>query len=233
MRVLDVGCGAGDVSFLAASLVGPDGFVFGVDKSPEAVAMARERAQQSQLTNVQFAVSDLEEVQVEEPVDALIGRLILMYFPRPAEVLRHLLTHVRPAGLVVFQELDGSGVTAEPACETFLTAGARIAETLRRAGADLRTGLKLPVIFEDAGLPTPRTLQMARVEHGPDAAGYAWMEQLTRTLLPLMERTGVASAAEVDVDTLAERIRNEVVARRASVVLPPFVGAWTRVGAQP
>ena len=61
----------------------------------------------------------------------------------------------------------------------------------------------------------------------------AWMEQLTRTLLPLMERTGVASAAEVDVDTLAERIRNEVVARRASVVLPPFVGAWTRVGAQP
>src|SRR6266571_1409689 len=37
MRVLDIGCGMGDVSFLAASLVGPEGAVTGVDRSPEAI----------------------------------------------------------------------------------------------------------------------------------------------------------------------------------------------------
>ena len=52
-----------------------------------------------------------------------------------------------------------------------------------------------------------------------------------RTLLPLMERTGVASAAEVDVDTLASRLRQEVVANQAVVVPPPFIGAWTRTSA--
>ena len=41
MRVLDLGCGTGGVSMLAASLVGPRGSVVGIDQSPEAIALAR------------------------------------------------------------------------------------------------------------------------------------------------------------------------------------------------
>ena len=44
MRVLDLGCGAGDVTFVAADLVGPDGSVVGVDRSPQALARAQLRA---------------------------------------------------------------------------------------------------------------------------------------------------------------------------------------------
>ena len=54
------------------------------------------------------------------------------------------------------------------------------------------------------------------------------MEQVTRTLLPLMERTGLATAAEVGLDTLAARLREEVVAADATVVPPPLIGAWAR-----
>jgi hypothetical protein len=43
-----------------------------------------------------------------------------------------------------------------------------------------------------------------------------------------MERTGVATAAEVDIDTLAGRMRVELVANRATVVTPSLVAAWTR-----
>ncbi|MCB0214090.1 MAG: class I SAM-dependent methyltransferase, partial [Anaerolineae bacterium] len=75
MRILDVGCGAGDVSFLAASLVGPEGMVIGIDKSPEAIAVATQRARQVGLTNVRFMAVDLMDFQLDEaPVDALIGR---------------------------------------------------------------------------------------------------------------------------------------------------------------
>ena len=84
MRVLDVGCGAGDVSFLAARLVGPEGTVLGIDKAPEAVGLARERARAAGLTNVDFLVQDAAELSLGAPVDALIGRLVLMYFAEPA-----------------------------------------------------------------------------------------------------------------------------------------------------
>jgi ubiquinone/menaquinone biosynthesis C-methylase UbiE len=46
MLVLDLGCGAGDVAFVAAGLVGPDGHVVGVDRSPEALPRAWLRAEQ-------------------------------------------------------------------------------------------------------------------------------------------------------------------------------------------
>ena len=45
MRVLDVGCGSGDVAFLAAELVGPGGEVIGVDRAIAAIRRGTARAQ--------------------------------------------------------------------------------------------------------------------------------------------------------------------------------------------
>ena len=230
MRVLDVGCGTGDVSFLAARLVGPDGAVVGIDRSAEAVEVARRRAAGAGLHHVHFIAVDAAEVELEAPVDAVIGRLVLMYFPDPAAVLRRLVGWLAPGGIVAFQEMDMTSPTSEPRCEAFETAGRRLTETFSRAGIDLRTGLKLHRIFRQAGLPAPRLIQGARVEAGPASPIYAWLEQTTRTLLPLMERTGVATAAEVAVETLAERLREEAVARDAVLVPPPLIGAWARTG---
>jgi ubiquinone/menaquinone biosynthesis C-methylase UbiE len=208
-------------------LVGPEGAVIGVDRSPDAIAIARQRAQKAQLSNVEFIATDLDKLTLDQPVDALIGRLVLMYFPKPAVVLRHLLSFVKPGGIVAFQELDMESIVAQPMCDEFWLAGQRLNHTFARAGIDLRTGLKLPSIFQEAGLPAPQMLQLARVEHGPESQAYAWIAQLTRTLLPLMQQTGVATADDVRVDTLAARMRDEAVAKKAVLVLPPFIGAWT------
>src|SRR4029434_1821163 len=54
MRVLDLGCGAGDVSILAATLVGSSGSVVGVDLSAEAIAGAPKRAKATGSTQSQF-----------------------------------------------------------------------------------------------------------------------------------------------------------------------------------
>jgi len=231
MRVLDVGCGTGDVSVLAARRVGPTGQVLGIDRAPEAVAVAQRRAREAGLTNVSFAVHDLSDLTLTGPVDALIGRLVLMYLSDPAATLRRLLEGVKPGGVVAFQEMDMDAATCEPDCPLLAATGERIIQTFVRAGLDHRTGLKLARIYRNAGLPAPETLQGARVESGPDSLIYAWLTQTTRTLLPLMERTGVASAAEVGIDTLETRLRDAVVAADAVVVPPPLIGAWTRTPA--
>jgi 2-polyprenyl-3-methyl-5-hydroxy-6-metoxy-1,4-benzoquinol methylase len=51
MRVLDLGCGAGDVSLLAAKFVGPTGMVVGIDRNRDVLAVATDRAQAAGLTN--------------------------------------------------------------------------------------------------------------------------------------------------------------------------------------
>ena len=229
MRVLDIGCGTGDVSFLAAKLVGTEGEVIGVDKSPTATALASQRAAAAGLTNVQFVTEDLTELVLDEPVDVLIGRLVLMYFADPAVLLRRLCQFVRPGGLVVFHELDATAVKSLPRCELVETTISQIIQTFTRAGVDVQTGLKLAQIFIEAGLPRPEMIQAARLGNGPDSPAYQHITEITRTLLPLMERVGVATAAEVDIDTLAERLGQEVVANNATLVAPPFIGGWARL----
>jgi SAM-dependent methyltransferase len=230
MRVLDVGCGPGDVTLLAAKLVGPTGTVIGVDKSPETITFAAQRASAANLTNVHFLTRDLADLVLDEPVDALIGRLVLMYFPAPAELLQRLTEFVKPGGIVVFHEIDTDGAKSEPHCAIYETAIQRIRETFRRVGADTRTGIKLGRIFEAAGLPAPQLILGARVERGPDSLLYDQVAQLTRTMLPLMQRTEVASLNEVGIETLASRMRAEAVALNATLVFPSFIGAWTRRG---
>jgi ubiquinone/menaquinone biosynthesis C-methylase UbiE len=228
MRVLDVGCGAGDVAFLAARLVGPHGGVIGVDRSPEAVELALARARAAGLANVEFLAHDAADLTLDGPVDAMVGRLVLMYFPDPAATLRRLLRHVRPGGLVVFQEMDMGAVVSEPYCPLLETTAERIRQTFARVGADPRAGLKLWRTLRAAGLPAPRMTQGARVEAGPDSAAYGHVAGIVGTLLPLMERTGVATSADVEIETLEARLRDEAVANDAVLVPPPFIGAWTR-----
>ena len=229
MRVLDIGSGAGDVSFLAAKFVGPEGTVIGVDKSPEAIATASKRATNAGLTNVQFLTSDLLEISLEEPVDALIGRFVLVYFSDPVALLRHLVRFVKPGGIVAFHEMSMDGATSEPTVELFARTLARLKLAHIRAGIDIRSSLRLSQTFRQAGLPAPHMIQAARVESGPDAMIYEQAAQVTRTLLPLLERTGVATAEEIDIETLAARLRHESLALDATLVSPTLIGAWTRI----
>jgi SAM-dependent methyltransferase len=233
MRVLDVGCGAGDVSFLVADLVGPSGSVLGIDRSEDAVALATRRAGDAGLDNVRFRAADIADPTLDEPVDALVGRLVLMYQPDPAATLRRLASLVRPGGIVAFHEFDLAGCTSEPPCPLFDATMERMRQTFIRAGVDHRTGLKLGRIFEDAGLPSPQMALATRIERGPTCGAFDQITGVMRTLLPLTERSGVATAAQMGIDTLADRLRDEVVALRATVVAPLFVGAWTRVPSPP
>ena len=87
MRVLDLGCGAGDSTFVAADLVGPGGSVVGLDHSPDALARARLRAGQRGLAQVQFIEGDIHDPAPGGPFDAIVERLALWQLPDPAEVL--------------------------------------------------------------------------------------------------------------------------------------------------
>ena len=114
MRVLDVGSGVGDVAFVAAELVGETGTVVGTDRSGLAIALARHRAAERSLRTVSFREGDPTEMNFEEPFDAVVGRYVLMFQPDPVAMLRRVVAHAHPGGLVVFHEPYRGGVRSYP-----------------------------------------------------------------------------------------------------------------------
>ena len=228
MRVLDVGCGAGDVSFLLARMVGPSGEVVGVDRSEEAVAMATARAQAMGLSQVSFSQGELEDISLDQPVDAAVGRFVLMYSPDPSVSLRRIAANVRAGGIVAFQEMSVAEAKSFPQVDLYEQSMRLIIETLHREKAKTLMGLRLYRTFVEAGLPAPQMIMAARVEGSSDSLGYQIVARVVKSLLPVMEKLGVANEKEVQIETLAERLRNEVISRGAVIVLPPLVGAWAR-----
>src|ERR1700761_4684247 len=67
MRVLDVGCGPGDVSFVAARLVGPQGAVIGIDAADDIIELARDRAAKHGLTSVRFEQTTVGDLALDGP----------------------------------------------------------------------------------------------------------------------------------------------------------------------
>ncbi len=232
MHVLDVGCGAGDVSLLAAAFVGSNGSVLGIDQSPESVALARERAKAAGLDNVRFEAGILEEFRRGGPFDALVGRLVLLYLKEPAAVLRQLVERLRPGGLVVFHEMEMATSHCVPDVPLWTQCGRWIVEAFARAGLETSMGSRLYSVFEAAGLPAPEMIGGGRVEGSPHSQVFEWLAQTVRSLLPMIEKTGVATREEVGIDTLADRLRAETIARGAVVHAPIFVGAWSHTPAE-
>lgn len=88
-------------------------------------------------------------------------------------------------------------------------------------------GSNLYATFVAADLPAPQLMMGTPVEGGPQALFYDYLAGLLRSLLPQIENLGLATAAEIDVDTVAERLRKEADERTACLMGPPLVGAWS------
>ena len=229
MKVLEVGSGAGDVALLAAELVSPTGMVIGVDHNPEILATARARAQAARLTQVAFVESDLTAVLLDDPFDAVVGRYILQHVRAPVLLLRHLVRHLRPGGIVAFQEVDLTRLgTSVPPLALFEQVGEWIKESLRREGLDLQFGLSLYRLFLDAGLPPPQIHCQSFLGTGPDWPWYDVLAGRVGSVLPLLLKYGLVSAEEVEISTLAQRLRKAAAANPGVVLAPDLVSAWTR-----
>jgi SAM-dependent methyltransferase len=233
MRVLDVGCGPGEVSVLAADLVGDSGRVLGIDGSADMVAVAQARAQDAGVPQVSFMAADLRDMTLDQRFDALVGRFILMHLPEPETVLRRMLQWVRPGGVVVFQEYDLSSAADAFYPPSPLWERAYRLSTLafERAGGNLHAGMQLPSMFRAAGLPAPQMRYEAAIGADPDWPGYELRAADVRTFLPLAKEFGLATEEEVDIDTLADRLREETVRQGGAARLPVVVSAWSHTSA--
>ena len=231
MKVLDVGSGAGDVAMAAAQLVGPEGSVVGIDLNLEILETARARAQQAGHDNIEFIAGDARELELPRDFDALVGRLVLIYIADPGAALKQFVTHLRPGGIVAFQKAELALYQAVHNPDTPLVNQLVEweLEVFRRSGANIGMGLELQRVFAEAGLPAPVAHLEAPAGAGPAWVGFEFLQHGFTSLLPLIESLGIATAAEVDVATLGERLQQEADSSGRLIVLPPHVTAYARL----
>jgi SAM-dependent methyltransferase len=104
--VLDLGCGAGIDTLLAARAVGPRGRVIGLDMTPEMIERARQHAAEAGLANVQVRQALIEEIPLpDSSVDVVISNGVLNLSTRKSRVLAEARRVLRPGGRICITDL--------------------------------------------------------------------------------------------------------------------------------
>ena len=228
MRVLDLGTGLGHVARIIGELVGPAGAVVGIDRSGEALAVARERTQSAGQTHVSFTEADIASWYGTPPFDAVVERLVLFHMPDPAAVVRHYRQSLRADGLFVAIDYDIGACRAEPRVPFIEDVIGWVCDAFSAAGASPRIGARLALILEQAGLQDVTTVGVQAYVPSHSRAGANLLAGVVRSLSTAIIQHRIATAEELDLPALEDRIADEL--RRAdAVMLPPtVVGAWGR-----
>jgi len=89
-RIIDIGCGRGTTTRVAARKVGPSGTVIGVDVSPQSIAAARARSPEPDSARIEWIAADAQRALLPTDADVIISRFGIMFFDDPIEAFANL-----------------------------------------------------------------------------------------------------------------------------------------------
>jgi ubiquinone/menaquinone biosynthesis C-methylase UbiE len=228
MRVLDLGTGLGHVARLVAGLVGPHGRVVGIDQSGAALDAARRRTSDADSKIISFVEADVTAWISEEPFDAIVGRLVLFHVADPVAVVRHHLRNLARDGRFVAVDFDIGSSRTEPPTALASDALRWIMEAFTEGGASPRIGARLATILEEAGLETVSSYGIQAYLQPHDPAGAALLAGVVRSLAPVIVARGIATPEQMQLETLPNRIAEEMKHANAVMLPPTVAGAWGR-----
>jgi ubiquinone/menaquinone biosynthesis C-methylase UbiE len=152
-RVVEIGCGPHGCLDLLSERVGPTGRVVGVERSAEAVALARALISQRNFRNVDVLEGDARATGLPRvSFDLATSRLVLVNVPQPEQIVAEAAALVRPGGWVAFHEADYVSHVCDPPLAAWTTLVELLQTYSERNGIDPLIGRKLPRLLREAGL---------------------------------------------------------------------------------
>jgi ubiquinone/menaquinone biosynthesis C-methylase UbiE len=229
MRVLELGCGIGEVALIVARLVGPHGHVHCIDIDGDSLEIARGRIRSAGHDQATFEHIEVLQYMPALPYDAVVGRHILLHAADALAVLRKAVSMVHVGGLIAFHEHDVSfSPRVYPELPLMFSTLEMMINFWHRAVPRPNVGAQLFWLMQEAGLPPPECRAESVMDGGPYSTVYEWIAETMRSLLPRMEALGMVNAATFDCDTLAQRLRQEAVEKRGAFISAPLIGAFAR-----
>ncbi len=210
-RVLDVGCGSGEQTVLAAHRVGTTGHVLAIDIAAPMIAAAEKTIAAAGLTNVSTRVCSAEALADDACFDAAISRLVLMLIPDPLAAARAVWTVLRPGGsfAAIVPGNPERDVFASTALDILARhGGTTVSPHTPGSFRSLTDPDRLSALYQTAGFidvtvsaePTLRRLDSAATATAMIRDGFAFFKALVRDLPPQGQE-----AAWADVETALQR----------------------------
>jgi len=228
MHVLDLGCGIGEVSLMAARLVGRHGTVTAIDIDQAALATAADRARGQALGNLKFVEASIDQYEPERAFDAVIGRHILIHSRDPLAILSKAYECLSQAGVAVFQEYDFSTVhSTYPPCRVW----DRLMAVFRDFFGTMthgNIGTRLLHLLLEAGFRAPDCRVEYPMDGGADSPFYEWIVESFRSIAPRAVAVGFVKESEFNIDALEQQLRQEAASCNASIPGPTMVGCFAR-----
>jgi ubiquinone/menaquinone biosynthesis C-methylase UbiE len=225
MRVLDIGCGMGDVTMLAAGLVGRAGDVISIDMDQASVETARRRASAAGLDNATFHRAEISAFADPKPFDATVGRLVLEFLPETTAIISRLCGLLKPGGIIALQEPTWKiwlAYTAHLPLRTAVTT--LIRDTFLADGVNTEMGLPLYQGLLAANLTPPRLRIDLPIGNSPEFRSLLY--DLLLSIWPRAEAFGLPLEALGDAATLASRLDDELDAHKSFAAFVGLVGAF-------
>lgn len=152
MRVLEIGCGPGEMSLWLAEQVGSAGSVVASDQSDEQLTLARAAAHSANLRNIEFhAVSTYDVGTLDGQFDLIYGRWALLHSRRPLDAVKALRSKLKPGGTLALEDCVTASAFCYPEERSFELFRMGWPQVSKQKGIDAEIGDKLHALLFDVG----------------------------------------------------------------------------------
>nr|WP_241688528.1 class I SAM-dependent methyltransferase [Burkholderia pseudomallei] len=218
MRVLDIGCGTGGVSMLAAEMVGPAGTVVAIDPSEVAIEAARANAERARLHNIRFRACGLDQVEGAHGFDVVVFRCVVIHQLHAVEFVRHAARFVKPGGYLALHEPDFvRKPMSTPAIPLWDSVTAEILERCKRSFPSFDVAHRMVKLFAAAGLPLPKMAYEVPVDGGTATKLSSWLAEMLRALSSDPDSTVLGNGKRIEFGRLSGDLQCEIHEARAQV----------------
>jgi len=227
-RVVEIGCGPHGCLELLSERVGLSGTVLGIERSPDAVSLARKLIGERGLRNVEVVCRDAQATGLPRAsFDLVTSRLVLVNIPEPEHVVAEAVALVRPGGWIAFHEADWVAHVCDPPLEAWGELVDLFVAYSRRNGIDPFIGRRLARLLRDAGVEDVRVKPIIHVY--PPGHGRRSI------LLDFAENLSERVVAEKMIDerrliNLKAALKHHLDDPQTLVVSHLFFQAWGRKG---
>lgn len=223
-RVVEIGCGPRGCLDLLSERVGPSGRVVGVERSEDAVALARTFVAERGLRNVEVIHGDARSAGLPQgSFDLATARLVLVNVPSPGQIVSEAVALVRPGGSVAFHEVDWVAVICDPPLPAWTALLELFVTYTQKNGIDLFIGRKLPRLLRDAGLVQVHTHAIVHVHPPGDPRRGILLDFAENLKERILSQKLIAEEAFTD---LKETLRRHIEDPETLVVVGPYFQVW-------